>query len=262
MTPISLTAPAKLNLFLRLTGVQRADGRHELVSHFAPLTLVDILHVTPATKFALDISGQFAEGVPTDQRNLVWQVFDGFGRAFGPQKPLNIHIVKNIPHGAGLGGGSSDAGALLRYLAHQAEVPLDEVIDWSLSLGADMPAAVRPHGGLVRGVGEILGQTLPSPDQDVLLVKPIQNCATAQVFQAWQGISTPPPSTNDLEAAAISLCPDIGHILRILRTHLDPAAQMTGSGSACFALVPHRWRLSEELKEDLKPYWTFLTSFV
>ena len=155
MPPITLTAPAKLNLSLRLTGNRRADGRHELVSHFAPLKVADVLTLTPAPAFALSVAGRFADGVPIDARNLVWQAVHRFSEAFAAPAPVHIHLEKRIPHGAGLGGGSSDAGAVLAHLARAHKIPLDEVVDWSLCLGADVPFALAPQSRQVAGVGEI-----------------------------------------------------------------------------------------------------------
>ena len=120
---VSLHAPAKLNLWLRLTGVKRADGRHELESHFAPLALADRLTVTAAARFGLSLSGPFAAGLPRGKDNLVWRAFTAFCAEFGPQPPIHVQVEKNIPHGAGLGGGSADAGALLAYLARRARLP-------------------------------------------------------------------------------------------------------------------------------------------
>ena len=257
----SIYAPAKLNLWLRLTGARRPDGRHELESHFAPLELADRLTLEPADTFGLSVSGPFSTGVPTDFRNLVWQAFDRFCDQYGVQPPLHIHIEKHIPHGAGLGGGSSDAGALLRYLAKQARVPMSDLVGWSLCLGADIPAAIKPHSGRVAGVGEILGERLPLPDQHVLLVKPTQSCPTGEVFQAWDKSKPLHPSRNDLETAALSVCPDIGTILGILRRDVDEEAQMTGSGSACFALIPHDWSMDDGLAELLAPFWVTTTRF-
>ena len=257
-----LRAPAKLNLWLRLTGEKRADGRHELRSHFAPLALADYLRLTPANRLSLRLSGPFAAGVPDDDRNLVWRAFTGFTTVFGEQAPMHIHIEKNIPHGAGLGGGSSDAGALLSYLARQAGIPLNEVCDWSVTLGADIPAMIEPRSILVSGVGEICERALPMPKARVLLVKTAATCSTGEVFQAWDpNRPRSRASQNDLEAAAIQICPEIATILTYLRATLDPQAQMTGSGSACFALLPVDRVLSPAELKVLAPYWTCLTDF-
>ncbi len=260
--PQTLVAPAKLNLWLRLTQARRPDGRHELRSHFAPLALGDHLTLRPTRAFSLSVQGPFAHGVPEDDRNLLAQAFAGFCRTFAPVPPLQIDLEKNIPHGAGLGGGSSDAGALLAYLARQTGCNVDEVRDWSLSLGADVPAALGPHSGLVAGVGEILGARLPVPEKRVLLVKPARSCPTREVFATLPALGPAlEASENDLESAASRVCPEIAEILAYLRTHIDPRAQMTGSGSTCFALVSNAFSLTHEHRKALDRFWVHLTDF-
>ena len=260
MQPVTLAAPAKLNLWLELTGVKRPDGRHELRSHFAPLELADVLTIEPAEIFDLSVSGPFSGGVPIDERNLLWRAYAGFAERFAPLPPVHIHVEKHIPHGAGLGGGSSDAGALLGYLARRHGVAVEAVRAWSLSLGADVPAAIGPHSGLVTGVGEMIGGSLPLPEKRVLLVKPKESCPTGAVFSALSQVAEAPAiSRNNLEMAARKVCASLGSVLDFLRTEVDPDAQITGSGSTCFALVPNDWRL-ENLDLPGDP-WVCLTDF-
>lgn len=238
----------------------RPDGRHELRSHFAPLELADVLTIEPAKTFGLSVSGAFADGVPTDESNLLWRAYAGFSERFAPLPPVHIHLEKYIPHGAGLGGGSSDAGALLGCLAKQHGIAIDEVRAWSLSLGADVPAAIGPHSGLVTGVGEMIGETLAPPEKKILLVKPKESCPTGAVFGALGQVGeAPAESRNDLEMAARKVCPSLGLVLDYLRTEVNPDAQITGSGSTCFALVPDDWRL-ESLNLPGDP-WVCLTGF-
>lgn len=258
-----LRAPAKLNLWLKLTGQRRPDGRHELESHFAPLALCDVLTVRQSNTFTLSVTGPFCAGVPVDGRNLVWQAFHQFCQTFGDQPNLRIDLEKNIPHGAGLGGGSSDAGALLAYLAGTAGVPLDRVRDWSIRLGADIPAAIGPHAGHVSGIGDILGAPMPLPEAAVFLVKPHASCSTGQVFSQWRAEQACPlVSKNDLEAAACAVCPEISEILAYLRTEVNPEAQMTGSGSTCFALVHPTTSDMARHEQALAGHWTCLTEFL
>ena len=267
MDSIGLSAPAKLNLWLKLTGPVRPDGRHELRSHFAPLRLADRLVLRSAERFGLSCSGPFAAGLPSDGRNLLWKAYAGFSRDFITLPPVHIDLDKQIPHSAGLGGGSSDAGTLLKYLAARYEVPLAEVRDWSLGLGADLPAAIGPHCGLVQGVGERLGVHLAPPAGRVLLVTPRQGCPTGAVFAALARAEPPPEvCRNDLEMAARLVCPALGPILDYLRTDLDLQAQITGSGATCFALLPEEdggcdQRLKTALDKIPGDPWVCLTDF-
>lgn len=260
----TLTAPAKLNLWLKLCGRRRPDGRHELESHFAPLALADTLVCTPSHSFSLAVDGPFAAGVPTDGRNLLHQAFRQFCEAFGTQQPLHIALTKNIPHAAGLGGGSSDAGALLAYLSDQTpNLDRAQVRDWSLTLGADIPAAIGPHSGHVSGVGEVLGPSLDLPKNcDLVLIKPQAPCPTGAVFQAVsQAAATPADSRNDLESAARLVCPAVGRILDTLRATYGDKAQMTGSGSTCFVLIPKGEGLSPSLEATFAQDWVHRTQF-
>lgn len=257
-----LEAPAKINLWLRLTGVQRPNGYNELRSHFAPLSLCDTLIIKPSTQFKINVYGPFAGGVPTDHRNVVHKAYKGFSKVFGHQTPIEIELTKNIPNGAGLGGGSADAGALLRYFAQAEKIPLPTISEWSQCIGADVPSAVMIHSGLVEGIGEILCDPLPLPKQRVLLVKPQAPCSTREVFKAWQKAGLPDTkSQNDLEIAAGLVCPEIIQVLKYLRSNINPNAQITGSGSACFALVPHGFQLTKAQTETLSNFWVELTDF-
>ena len=263
ISAVTLRAPAKLNLWLKLTGKKRPDGRHEIKSHFAPLALADTLKLENASRLSLAVSGPFAAGVPSDQRNLVWRAYHEFCQTFGAQPAMHMILHKHIPHSAGLGGGSANAGALLTYLARRADVPLHHLRNWSVCLGADIPAAIGSHSGYVEGIGEVIGAQLPPPPKHVLLVKPEAPCPTGEVFSHVN--KTNPEhhlaSRNDLEQAACNVCPDIREILAYLRNNLDPKAQMTGSGSTCFALLPLGETLAAKHRTALCTHWLHLTEF-
>ena len=106
--PGAVFAPAKINLALHVTG-QRPDGYHTLDSLVTFADIGDRLWIEPSTKMALRVTGPFAGGVPDDARNLVWQAASHAGQTCA------ITLEKNLPHGAGIGGGSSDAAAVLRF---------------------------------------------------------------------------------------------------------------------------------------------------
>ena len=116
-------APAKINLALHVTG-QRADGYHLLDSLVVFADVGDRIALTPGDALSLDVTGPFAVGVPADARNLVWRAAQAAGWTG------RIALEKNLPHGAGIGGGSSDAAAVLRMLGAAGA---------ALSLGADVP---------------------------------------------------------------------------------------------------------------------------
>ncbi|UWQ84215.1 4-(cytidine 5'-diphospho)-2-C-methyl-D-erythritol kinase [Leisingera caerulea] len=240
-------APAKINLTLHVTG-RRDDGYHLLDSLVVFADTGDRLLLEPGPEMALEVSGLFADGVPADQRNLVWKAASGAGWTG------RISLDKKLPHGAGIGGGSSDAAAVLRALAGQgAGIPQD----LPLSLGADVPVCMAARASRMQGIGE---QVTPAelPELPALLVNPGVHVPTGAVFSALAARENPPmpegiPSftsagdcaawlaeqRNDLEAPALTAAPDIGRVLSDLRSSRQALlARMSGSGATCFALYP------------------------
>ncbi len=236
---VEAAAPAKVNLTLHVTG-QRADGYHLLDSLVVFADFGDHLRLTPGNEMSITVTGPFAEGVPTDRRNLVWQAAEMVGWTG------HIDLEKNIPHGAGLGGGSADAAAVLRALggAEQAS-----------SLGADVPVCLRASPQRMRGIGDELTDVPNLPTLAAVLVNPAVHVPTPKVFAGLAQKNNPPmPATlptfksgrellhwladmrNDLEPAAIAQQPVIGEVLRTLSAQNPILVRMSGSGSTCFAL--------------------------
>lgn len=237
---IEAFAPAKINLTLHVTG-QREDGYHLLDSLVAFADVGDRLWLTPGDAMALKVTGPFAEGVPTDARNLAWRAAEQAGWTG------RIDLEKNLPHGAGLGGGSSDAAAVLRALDTAADA----------DLGADVPVCHVGRASIMSGIGEQV-QPLPRPLPPVfaILVNPGVPLPTPTVFAAlatkdnpamdvalpvWRSgaelIDWLADQRNDLEPPAIRLAPGIGTVLEVLRSLPQcRLARMSGSGSTCFAL--------------------------
>lgn len=229
-------APAKVNLCLHVVG-QRPDGYHLLDSLAMFADFGDSLCLQPGPTVSLTVRGPFSEGVPTDARNLVWRAAE-LASWTG-----TITLEKELPHGAGIGGGSSDAAALLRAVGFSGD---------SLSLGADVPVCQRAVATHMRGIGEVLASVPNAPRLPAVLVNPGCHIATPTVFRALEhkahpGVPAfPSPDAwidwlraqrNDLEAPAVRLAPEIGSVLRALSR--DPScrlARMSGSGSTCFGL--------------------------
>lgn len=186
---IAVQAPAKLNFGLRVLGV-RADGYHLLESLFVPLDLADdlVLELAPAEapRVALRLEGGPA-GLEHDARNLAVRAARGFLEAAGLALEVRITLTKRIPVGAGMGGGSSDAGAVLRALAAHLPGALDRERLHALatSLGADVPYFLDPRPALVRGIGERIEPVPGVPPFPVLVVTPAPPLATRAVFEAW-----------------------------------------------------------------------------
>ncbi|HKG36236.1 MAG TPA: hypothetical protein VKA89_07360 [Solirubrobacterales bacterium] len=246
-----LLAPAKLNLCLYL-GRRRSDGLHQLCSLFEPLTLADVLEVEEGDRDEVRVD--VIEGEDLAARALRALREAGFD---GP--PLRISVKKQIPVAAGLGGGSADAGAVLRLGA--GEVAGLEAV--AQSLGADVPSQLRPATALVTGAGEDV-RRLPDPAPHAFVLLPGGGgLPTADVFAEAdrQGLgrsagelaeielqlaeaagdgSSPLTYTsllaNDLEPAALALRPGIGEGLDALRAAGAAAALITGSGPTAFGL--------------------------
>ena len=248
---IRLTAPAKVNLSLNITG-RRDDGYHLLDSIVVFTAFGDQIDLSPASGDSVRVSGPFAASLTAAGDNICLRALSAFREAGGEAGPLAIHIDKQIPVGAGLGGGSSDAAAMLRHLNGASAHPLSEeqLAAVALSLGADVPVCLAGTAQRMQGIGEILTPLDPPPHGHLVLARPDAMLATGDVFRRWQqaGPSGAAPDTgsrpdriiaagNDLEAAATTLVPAIGTVLVSLRDCEGIiAAQMSGSGTACFGL--------------------------
>jgi 4-diphosphocytidyl-2-C-methyl-D-erythritol kinase len=255
---ISAFAPAKLNLFLRVTG-RRADGYHELDSIFVPITLGDriAIEVRPSPLQQVTLYGSFGD-LPADGRNLAVRAALDFMREFSVSAEVLIDLRKAIPAGAGLGGGSSDAAAVLRMMAAlfrreygDATARLARV---ALAIGADVPFFLDPVPARVTGIGEKIAPLGAFPQLALVVAVPPLEVPTAAVFgdlrpHHWTGAATdsdvraimagavaPHLFVNDLAAVAIAQWPEIARVKSYLEEAGASAAAMTGSGAGVFAI--------------------------
>lgn len=254
---VTLSAPAKVNLNLKITG-RRDDGYHLLDSAVIFTAFGDRLTVRGGgDQDSLKVTGPFAPLLDSAADNICLLAVRGYRAAGGVIGPLAITIEKHIPVGAGLGGGSSDAAAMLRFLDQWATQRLDPdaLARLAAALGADVPVCLAAVASHMRGTGDILRPIVPAPHGHIVLSRPDAMLSTPAVFRAFaargQGFTedavAPTGKTaqqivatgNDLLAAARDLCPEIGTLIAELqRCSSAEAVQMTGSGSACFALFP------------------------
>ena len=221
---VDLVAPAKLTWTLRITGV-RADGYHLIDAEMSSLDLADRITITPDPVTAITVDGPYADGVPTDGRNVCHRALALAGRT------ARMHIHKAIPHGGGLGGGSTDAAVVLRWAG------IDDV-EQAASIGADVPFCL--HGGRARvtGIGEIL-EPLPHIDRVVTLVIPPVTVSTPAVYRAWDDLGGPTADgPNDLEPAALIVEPALRHWRDRIGDRCGEAPILAGSGATWF--VPGR----------------------
>lgn len=258
-------APAKVNLYLHLTG-RRDDGYHELDSLFVfAESLGDQVTLQPGQDFSFVLEGDQVVSLAAEDwhDNLVVRAALAYWRALGRSgaPPAALTLKKSLPVAAGLGGGSSDAAACLRAMA-EAFGPLPRpgaLEDLALGLGADLPACLLGRAQWVGGIGEVCRPLQAAwPGLEAVLVQPGRALSTPAVFKARRALAdrfrTPlsPPrgrmtsedwlawiadQTNDLEAAAQSLEPKIAEVLQALRQQEGcRLARLSGSGAACFAL--------------------------
>lgn len=178
---ITLPSPAKLNLFLHITG-RRADGYHELQTLFQFLDYGDTLTFHPRDDGVITLTPELP-GVPAEQ-NLVVRAARCLQEASGTGKGADIHLDKKLPMGGGLGGGSSNAATTLVGLNHlwQTGLSEDQLAELGLALGADVPVFVRGRAALGEGVGEKLTPANP-PEDWFIVVKPPVEISTAEIFQ-------------------------------------------------------------------------------
>ncbi len=185
-------APGKINLGLRIVG-RRADGYHELESLFAPLDLGDDVEVAVSESTAFEVKLELegaGEAIPADETNLACRAAKAFAEAAGLSCRIELQIEKRLPAGAGLGGGSSDAGAVLRALCDLFPGAVDgpRLAELALELGADVPFFLDPRPALVSGIGERLEALDGLPSLPVLLAHPGVALPTANVFRTVAAI--------------------------------------------------------------------------
>lgn len=261
--PIRTFAPAKINLALHVIG-QRADGYHLLDSLVVFADFGDTLELRPGPRLEVVVDGPFAEGVPIDERNLVWRA------AILAGWTGEIKLQKHLPHGAGIGGGSSDAAAVLRALNYHGS---------GVMLGADVPVCQRAQATRMAGIGDQLTPVEPRPRLHAVLVNPGCVLPTREVFRGLESKTNAPldavPTSpdwiswlrtqrNDLQSPAIAIAPEISGVLSVLEE--DSACQlarMSGSGATCFGLYQSEEdarRAADTLKAVQPGWWCVATT--
>ncbi len=251
-------APAKINLYLDVLG-RRDDGYHDLETLFLALPWGDAVEVTQRdTGPAIDLAVHGIDGVPAGERNLAWQAAARFREAAGVTQPLHIALTKRIPPGAGLGGGSSDAAAVLQCLTEMYPGRLDDAALYVIAaaLGADVPFFLVGDAAIGRGRGDELEPVALARPTLVLILPPF-GCDTAAVFGAFERGRRAPPGGlpamrealasrdpaairaahyNALAFAAMKTHPAFLRFTSDVERRLGRAPAMSGSGSTLFDL--------------------------
>lgn len=211
-------ALAKLTVSLRIVG-RRADSYHLIDAEMVTLDLHDTLTFAGGDELTLD--GPFARGIPADDTNLVRRSLKAVDRTAA------IHVDKRIPAGGGLGGGSADAAAVLRWAG------CDD-LSVAARLGADVPFCLVGGRARVRGIGEIV-EPLPFTARTFTLVIPPLAVSTVEAYRAWDELGGPSgDGPNDLEAAALVVEPDLVRWRDRIREASSRSPVLAGSGSTWF----------------------------
>ena len=251
-TPIALTSPAKINLFLKVTG-RRDDGYHELETLMVCIDLFDTIRLTVGGG-SISVRCQHPQ-VPEDQRNLAAKAAGLFFQNHGRRDGVLIEIQKQIPVGAGLGGGSSNAACVLNGLNRHFGSPFSKaaLAEMALAIGADVPFFIYGKPALATGIGERLEPYGKLSPFSLLVLYPGFAVATATVYKNLNlGLTKDeiPPKyfplmtnfavehhlCNDLEAVTLQRHPEIAAAKDSLMDHGAKGALMSGSGSCVFGI--------------------------
>jgi 4-diphosphocytidyl-2-C-methyl-D-erythritol kinase len=259
---VEVRANAKVNLRLRILA-RETTGFHQLETIFLRLDLADVVRVRRARGHSLDISGDVsAAALGPTERNLAWRAARAWAEAAGTIEGWAIELEKHIPVGGGLGGGSADAGAVLRALDAMSPQPLGEsrLLAIAASLGADVPFLATTRAcALAWGRGERLLALEPPPRRHVVLLVPAFGVNTAEaygwlashprsvapedaavlvpeVLHTWAGIAA--VATNDFETVVSAHHPVLASLVGALENAGCAPAMLSGSGAVVFGVLP------------------------
>lgn len=282
-TPITMLAPAKVNLFLHVLG-RRDNGYHNLQSLIMFADFGDHVTLKPSDTLGLTLHGDYAGALNTSEKdtsenssNILIKALWAIAKRAGQTPAFDITLTKNIPLGAGLGGGSADAAALIRALCDlwNIDSQSDTFKQSLFALGADVPACFTNAPCHIKGTGEDVFKAPDLFDIPALLIHPNKKCSTKDVFNKpfkfSDAIDIPTKfesrealmaflktTRNDLYAPASTLIPDIQEVLNAIKAQDNILyASMSGSGSACFGLFDtvQSAQHAAQIIKNLHPEW-------
>ena len=241
-------AYAKVNLALAVNSPS-ADGYHPLRGLFQSVSLADTIEIVDAERDEIVVSN---DEVPSDDSNIAWKALDAMRRVRRLSAPMRLSITKRIPAGAGLGGGSADAAAVIGLMANQPMINRETTNEIAASLGSDVPFSMVGGTAVVRGRGELIDKIEPLTGFALDIVVPPFPLLTPAVFKEWDRLGGPvgdaindpdlppvlrggEPMRNDLLPAAVSLEPRLGDWMDEIGSTFGLPISMTGSGSGLFA---------------------------
>jgi 4-diphosphocytidyl-2-C-methyl-D-erythritol kinase len=248
---MQVLAPAKINLSLKILG-RRSDGFHEIETLIAPISLYDTIQIgkgdsSKGIEFQCD-----DPSVPADDENLIVRAAKSFFAATKRKPAVFIELKKKIPHGAGLGGGSSDAASTLLALNElfETKLPREELANMAKTIGSDIPFFIFQSAALCKGRGERVTLVRLKEKLSILLLKPEFGVSTAWAYERWQdsrdipGVSyaaqtfADPTFFNDLERPVFEKFVFLAQMKTwLLKQPEVGAALMSGSGSTVFAVM-------------------------
>lgn len=288
---LTVFAPAKINLYLHITGRQDKTGYHNLDSLVVFADIGDRITITPAGSFSFIVNGPYARAFGAAEKdsgagsaNLAVRAAYALAQFWDKEMNFKITLTKNLPLAAGLGGGSADAAAVIWALSEWWRRPvqperggLEELL---LALGADVPACMACHPVHMSGIGDVIRDVPPVPEIPVLLVNPGKPCPTERIFKAYKppfraAASLPdsgPDSWgsretffsflqnchNDLTEAATAHVPEIVQIIEYLGSSAGcRLARMSGSGASCFGLFDEAAQTLDAAERIMqaRPHW-------
>lgn len=272
-------APAKLNLFFEIHS-KRSDGYHDVCSLCCPISIYDTLTVEPQDSPEItliceqDNTKKTTDDIPTGTENLIVKAMELVRKRYGVKNGCRIRLVKRIPSQAGMGGGSSDAATAIRLAGDVWNLRLSpgEMLALGAELGSDVPLFFVNGMSIGLGRGELVAPIDSAPRLDFVIVKPPEGISTAEAFRACRMPRTEERRSperlvrglqngnhneiaagmfNRLEATARQLCPTIARLSELFEELDCPAHQMTGSGTAYFALC-HNEKQAQQLASRLR----------
>jgi 4-diphosphocytidyl-2-C-methyl-D-erythritol kinase len=270
---MQILAPAKINLSLRILN-RRPDGFHDIETLISPISLYDKIDIEKQSRL-IDFSCD-DPSLPTDDHNLVVRAAKLFFEKTKVKSGASIKLEKKIPHGAGLGGGSSDAAATLRGLNQLFEAKLsgEKLAELGSAIGSDVPFFLFESAAICKGRGEIVEPTKLKKKLSILLLKAAFSVTTAWAYSRWQnskeipGISYQPQNfdgqvfTNDLERPVFEKFVFLAQLKCWLMKQTEVSvALMSGSGSTVFAVFREKTDLdliTKHARQELdREVWTF-----
>ena len=263
-----LKSPAKINLFLDVLSKEN-DGFHNIKSILTLIDLHDEIIIKESASLNINFSGEFSNEI---NQNNIQILFDFLiKKNFIKSDKYSINITKNIPVGAGLGGGSSNIAAILNFLCSKKIIIYNEALNIARELGSDIEFFFDTAPAIIIGKGNVLRRINTFKEFYLLLVYPNFTLSTEKVYRNNSQFDTENQialdkedydfdnimqlSSNSLQAAAIGLCPDIKYIIDKLASMKGSLySRMTGSGSCCFAVFDEK-DLAQEAANTLKRHY-------